>query len=88
MLGVDGAHDGRLAEASRVATELGCLVADTHRPVLGATSFYVGDARQRAFRRDVDPYGLLNPGTHEEDADERDAGLSGGLSASGFSTRR
>jgi FAD/FMN-containing dehydrogenase len=88
MLGIDSAEPHRLADASSVATELGCLVADTHRPVLGATSFYASNDRQRTFRAEVDPHGLLNPGTHEDDADERDATLSGTLSASGFTARR
>lgn len=86
---VDGGADARLAEVSAVATGLGCSVADTHRPVLSASSIYGFGERQRAWKRDVDPLGLLNPGKLAEvDAADTDARLSGGLVASGFDARR
>ena len=57
--------------------------------MLSATSLYEFDIRQRDFKAGVDPYGLLNPGKlGQVDATDADASLSGGLSSSGFSSRR
>ncbi len=81
--------ESALVSVSELAAGLGCLVADTHRPVLSSTSLYEFDVRQRDFKADVDPYGLLNPGKlGQVDAAEADASLSGGLASSGFSSRR
>jgi FAD/FMN-containing dehydrogenase len=88
-LSIDDAKEGRLLEAGRIAADLGCLVADTHRPVLSETSIYGFGERQQAFKAEMDPYGLLNPGKIAAvDATAADTALSEGLSSRGFSARR
>jgi FAD/FMN-containing dehydrogenase len=81
--------DSQLVAVSELAASLGCLVADTHRPVLSATSIYEFDHRQQALKARVDPYGLLNPGKlGGVDASAEDDAHSGGLGSAGFSGRR
>ncbi len=79
----------QLVAASVAASELGALVADTHRPVLSASSIYRFEERQRIFKNGIDPHGLLNPGKLSDiDASAADNSHSGGLTSSGFSARR
>jgi FAD/FMN-containing dehydrogenase len=81
--------DSHLVAVSELAASLGCLVADTHRPVLSATSIYEFNGRQQALKDRVDPYGLLNPGKlGGVDATAEDDAHSGGLGSAGFSSRR
>jgi FAD/FMN-containing dehydrogenase len=60
--GIDGSIPGRLAEVSGIAEELGCKVVNIHRPKLTSASIRGFSPEQLAFKRDVDPYGILNPG--------------------------
>jgi FAD/FMN-containing dehydrogenase len=86
---VDGSDPSAVPVAAAIASNLGCLVADTHRPVLSAASIYAFGDRQQKLKARVDPYGLLNPGKIDgADADEADSSLSGSLTARGFSERR
>jgi FAD/FMN-containing dehydrogenase len=78
-----------LGEASRRAADLGCSVANTHRPVLSDTSIYAFEERQRAFKSDVDPLGLLNPGKLAGfDSSAIDDALGDDIASSGFTSRR
>lgn len=82
-------HQSMLSDASRRAIDVGCLVADTHRPTLSDGSIYAFPERQRTFKRDVDPYGLLNPGKLSGfDSSDADDGASSGIASSGFTARR
>ena len=76
---VDGADPAQLSRAADLAVERGCLVADTHRPVMSAGSLYGLQQRQRAFVADVDPLGLLNPGKVDT--------APGALPSTGFAAR-
>lgn len=88
-IGVLGDDPDRIVAAGDVAASLDCLVADTHRPVLSSSSIYGFGDRQRAFKTDVDPHGLCNPGKLVGlDADATDVARSGGLTATGFDSRR
>lgn len=83
--GIDGSVPGRLAEVSAIAEELGCLVVNIHRPKLTKASIRGFSAEQRAFKADVDPFGILNPGKLDDDlttGTEADA-----LTASGWASR-
>ncbi len=88
--GIDGSVPGRLAEVSAIAEELGCLVVNNHRPKLTSSSIRGFSAEQRAFKADVDPHGILNPGKLE-DPDPDDGVVTGteadAMTASGWASR-
>ncbi|MGI8754872.1 MAG: FAD-binding oxidoreductase [Acidimicrobiales bacterium] len=94
-LGVDGSVPGRVAEVSAAAEALDCLVVNIHQAKLGASSIRTFGAEQRAFKADVDPHGLCNPG-HLDDGgagepaptgDRADGSEAGDVVASGWSSR-
>jgi FAD/FMN-containing dehydrogenase len=89
--GIDGSVPGRLAEVSAIAEELGCLVVNIHRPKLTSASIRGFSAEQRAFKADVDPFGILNPGKLEDPDPAEGAVVTGteadALTASGWASR-
>ena len=82
-LGVDGSIPGQIARVSALAESLDCLVVNIHQAKLGSSSIRDFGAEQRAFKADVDPHGLCNPGHLAEPGGETAAMLI----ASGWSSR-
>ncbi|CAN5473075.1 FAD-binding oxidoreductase [soil metagenome] len=91
--GIDGSVPGQLAKVSAAAEALGCLVVNIHRPKLTSASIRGFGPRQRAFKADVDPHGIMNPGHLEDEIPSEpspgDGSASGAdaLEASGWATR-
>jgi hypothetical protein len=89
--GIDGSVPGQLAKVSAAAEALGCLVVNIHRPKLSSASIRGFGPRQRAFKADVDPHGIMNPGHLAEEELPDDPGSAATeadrLAASGWASR-
>ena len=86
--GVDGAEPGRIVAVSEAAEALGCLVVNIHQPSLGSSSIRDFSAEQRAFKSEVDPFGLCNPGhLADEEVPANEEAESSRVRASGWSSR-